>query len=47
VEELVRFARHELRLGFLFWGTQEPYYSDEILPYLGTGHSRDRGHADP
>ena len=47
VEELVRFARHELRLDFLFWGTQEPYYSDEILPYLGTGHSRDRGHADP
>jgi hypothetical protein len=34
VGELYRFARDELRLDYIFWGTQEPYYSDDILPYL-------------
>jgi hypothetical protein len=34
VGELYRFAQDRLRLDYLFWGTQEPYYSDEILPYL-------------
>jgi len=34
VAELHRFARDRLRLDYLFWGTQEPYYSTQILPYL-------------
>ena len=34
VGELYGFAQDRLRLDYLFWGTQEPYYSDEILPYL-------------
>jgi hypothetical protein len=34
VGELYRFARDRLRLDYIFWGTQEPYYSDEILPHL-------------
>lgn len=34
VAELHRFARDHLRLDYIFWGTQEPYYSAEILPYL-------------
>lgn len=34
VAELVRFATDELRLDYLFWGTQEPYLSEGILPYL-------------
>ncbi|MCZ6918130.1 MAG: hypothetical protein O7I93_15260 [Gemmatimonadetes bacterium] len=34
VDELYRFARDGLRLDYIFWGTQEPHYSDEILPYL-------------
>ena len=34
VDELYRFARDDLRLNYIFWGTQEPYYSDEITPYL-------------
>lgn len=34
VAELVRFARDPLHLDYLFWGTQQPYYSDEVLPYL-------------
>lgn len=35
VAELYRFAKERLRLDYVFWGTQEPYYSKEILPYLG------------
>ena len=34
VEELARFAEEELRLDYVFWATEEPYYSNEILPYL-------------
>lgn len=39
VAELTRFAREDLHLDYVFWGTQEPYYTEEILPYLRTqGH---------
>ncbi len=34
VAELERFAREVLRLDYVFWGTQEPYYSGQVLPYL-------------
>ena len=34
VGELYEFARDDLRVDYIFWGTQEPYYSDEILPYI-------------
>lgn len=34
VAEIYRFARDSLRLDYIFWGTQEPYYSKQILPYL-------------
>ncbi len=34
VAELYRFATDRLRLDYIFWGTQEPYYSEEVLPYL-------------
>lgn len=36
VEELVRFATDTLRLNYIFWGNEEPYYSKEILPYLSS-----------
>ena len=42
VAELHRFARDTLRLDYVFWGTQEPYYSTEILPYLRSLPSGDR-----
>lgn len=32
--ELYRFAQERLRLDYIFWGTQEPYYSREILPFI-------------
>ena len=34
VEELYRYATERLRLDYIFWGTEEPYYSDEVLPFL-------------
>ena len=36
VDELYRYARDELRLDYLFWGVQEPFYSRDVLPYLRT-----------
>lgn len=34
VAELVCYAMDTLRLDYLFWGTEEPYYSNEVLPWL-------------
>ncbi len=34
VDELYRFARDQLHLDYVFWGTEEPYYSRDVLPYL-------------
>ena len=34
VAELYRYAQDPLRLDYIFWGTQQPHYSDEILPFL-------------
>jgi len=42
-EELFRFAKDRLRLDYIFWGTQEPYYSQIVLPYIrGLGGSHPR-----
>jgi hypothetical protein len=35
VEELYGFARDSLHLDYIFWGVQEPYYSRDVLPFLG------------
>lgn len=35
-DELYRFARDRLRLDYIFWGTQEPHYSEEVLPFIRT-----------
>ena len=34
VPELYEYGRERLRLDYIFWGTQEPYYSEEVIPYL-------------
>lgn len=33
-EEIYRFAQDELRLTYIFWGTEEPFFSRETLPFL-------------
>ena len=32
--ELLRFAVEDLKLDYLFWGREEPYYSAEVIPVL-------------
>ena len=32
--ELLRFAEATLKLNYIFWGTQEPFYSRDVLPLL-------------
>jgi hypothetical protein len=34
VAELYGFAKDRLRLDYIFWGTQEPYFSKEVCPYI-------------
>lgn len=34
--EMLDFANDYLKVDYLFWGTQEPYYSEKLLPHLST-----------
>ena len=34
VEEIHRYASDELRLDYIFWGTEEPYFTNEVLHWL-------------
>jgi hypothetical protein len=34
VDELYHFGKDQLRLNYIFWGTEEPFYTNDILPYL-------------
>ncbi len=36
VAELVAFARDELGVTRIFWGTEEPFYSAQLLPWLAS-----------
>lgn len=35
VSELLRFARETLRVDFVFWGAEAPYYERDVLPLVG------------
>ena len=34
VPQLVAFARDSLRVDYVFWGMQEPFFSHDVLPWL-------------
>ncbi len=34
IDELYNFGEHEIGLDYIFWCTQEPYYSKRLIPYL-------------
>lgn len=34
VEALYRYAADRLHLDYIFWGMQEPYYTQDVLPFL-------------
>lgn len=40
VDFIYRYAADVLRLDYLFWGTEEPFFSRDVLPYLGALASR-------
>lgn len=34
IADLLNFAKNELELDYLFWCTEEPYYSNELMPLM-------------
>ena len=36
IKEIYDFGKDFIGLNYIFWGTQEPYYTKEILPFLKT-----------
>lgn len=36
IAELLRFATEKLGVDYLFWCTEEPYYSNELIPFLNS-----------
>lgn len=34
LSDILDFAQNYLKLDYIFWGIEEPYYSDEVLAYL-------------
>ena len=37
IPELIKFATEDLKLTYIFWCTEEPFYSSEVIPLLKTG----------
>lgn len=38
LSEILEFAQDYLKLDYIFWCTEEPYYSEEVLPLLNNIH---------
>jgi hypothetical protein len=34
IAELIKFATDYLKLDYIFWCTEEPYYSNELIPFM-------------
>ena len=34
IPELLKFATEFLKVDYIFWCTQEPYYSEQLIPFL-------------
>jgi hypothetical protein len=34
ISELLKFATEYLKVDYIFWSTQEPYYSGQVIPFL-------------
>ena len=34
IEEMYKFSRDYLKASCIFWCTEEPYYSKQVIPYL-------------
>jgi hypothetical protein len=40
IGELINFAGDYLKLDYLFWCTEEPYYSNELIPFMQSANLR-------
>jgi hypothetical protein len=40
--ELIEFARDYLKADYIFWCTEEPYYSNDLVPFMRTMKLADR-----
>jgi len=38
IPDMVAFAEEELGVDYIFWSTQEPYYSAGVIPYVASQH---------
>jgi hypothetical protein len=36
IAELLKYGTDELRLDYIFWCTEEPYYSQELIPFMAS-----------
>jgi hypothetical protein len=36
IAELIQFATEYLKVDYIFWCTQEPYYSEHLIPFLSS-----------
>lgn len=36
IAELLKFATDDLKLDYIFWCTQEPHYSNELIPFMAS-----------
>jgi hypothetical protein len=41
VRDLCAFAVEYLRVDHIFWCTEEPYYTEQVLPFLAGGALKD------
>jgi hypothetical protein len=37
IPELCEFAADYLKVDYVFWSTQEPFYSERVIPHLKSG----------
>jgi hypothetical protein len=42
VPEILDFAENYLRLNYIFWFIQEPYYSQQVLPLLKSQYHKNK-----
>jgi hypothetical protein len=38
LDELLQFATDYLHVDYIFWSTEEPYYSTEVIPFIRKQH---------
>jgi len=37
IAEVIEFAENYLKLDYIFWCTEEPYFSEQLIPFLQRG----------